>query len=70
MLARLPDPYWLASALAFLPVVPAVGAIEELSGQTAVARGAVWQTRHTILILIASAIFALALVGVFAVAEG
>lgn len=63
LLYRLPDPYWLVSLLGCLFVLPAVNAITELASTAAVAKGATWSTRHTVLMLVLVPFFLLAVVG-------
>ena len=62
-LHRLPDPYWLISLFAFLFLVPAVNAIRELASAAAIAEGARWRVRHTVLMVIVVPFFLLAAIG-------
>lgn len=62
---RLPDPYWLISVAAFAFVLPTVKAIEALASANAIAEGAAWRTRHTILLLITIPWYLLAAIGAF-----
>lgn len=68
-LHRLPDPYWLISVAAFVFVMPAVKAIEELASANAVAEGARWRVRHTILLVVTVPLFLLMTIGTFMLDE-
>ena len=62
-LSRLPDPYSLVSLLAFLFLLPAVSRVRELASDAALAEGARWHARHTVLSLLAVPTFLLVLLG-------
>lgn len=63
ILYRLPDPYSLLSLTTILFLTPAVTAMRELASEAAIAEGARWQLRHTLLLLAAVPFFTLAVLG-------
>jgi len=69
-LYRLPAPYWIVSLASFVFLIPAVNAITSLASQAAIANGAGWRVRHTLLVIVAVPIFLLGMVGSFMPDEG
>jgi hypothetical protein len=51
-LQRLPDPWWVVSLASFVFLIPAVNAIRDLASDAAIAEGAAWHARHTVVLLL------------------
>ncbi len=62
-LSRLPDPYWLASVMSFVMLLPALDAAREVSSRAPIADNEPWRARHTVLLLVTAPLIVLSVAG-------
>jgi hypothetical protein len=72
VLWRLPDPWWLVSLLAFVPMIPVVGTIQKLHATEPAAEGqnGSYSGVNIAMIVLGTVFLVLALIGTFMPAEG
>ena len=63
MLYRLPEPYSLLTLTSVVFLIPAAKAMRELASEAALAEGAAWRLRHTVVAVLAVPFFVLAAIG-------
>lgn len=64
-LSRLPDPWWLLSFFAWIPLVPVQGTTNGLAAQRGVQPNDSLEARHVVVMAIAGLLFALIAFGTF-----